>query len=130
MVGVAGGQATLLQDGAAHRDGSKVSFTSAVLEQVPRVLDGRPVDYWTQQTVVDCRERTYQLGEVDGFNANGRRIAADSTADPFKPLRKGSNEAAEADDLCGVGPASLPRAAEGGLPSLLHTFRARGALTS
>ena len=127
LVNVTDSEATVIQDRDVHREGARVDFISAVLEHEPRVMAGRSVDYWTQKTTVDCSARTYQLGDIVAFNASGDRLATDAGLDPAKPLRPGSIEATEADDVCRRS-AGLPEANAGGLTALLHDFRTGSVL--
>lgn len=127
VVNVTDSETTVIQDRDVRREGAQVEFVSAVLEHEPRVMAGRPVDYWTQKTTVDCRARTYQLGGVTAFDANGDRLATDAGTDPAKPLRPGSIEATEADDVCSRS-AALPAARAGDLTALLHDFRTGSVL--
>ena len=127
VVNVTDQEATVVQDRGLRRDGGVVHFTSAVLEHQPHPMAGQLVDYWTQQTTVDCRARTYQLGDVAAFRADGGQLATDAGTDPAKALRPGSIEATEADDVCARS-TTLPRAADDNLAGLLHDFRTGSVL--
>ncbi len=130
VVNITDDEATLLRIDDVRRTGPRASFTAAVLEHTPRLLDGQLTDYWTQKASVDCAARTYRLGETAGFRADGRQLAIDSQTDADAPLRPASIEAAEAAAVCGDHRNALPAASPGGLQTLLHQFRTGTILPS
>lgn len=121
-VNITDDEATLMRTDGLQRQGGRVSFTTAALERTPRLLNGQLADYWTARTTVNCKARTYQLGETEAFSA-GRQVASDPGDDTSAPLKPGSNEAAEAAYACGSGQPGLTRTKPGGPARLVQLFR-------
>ena len=113
-------EATVMRVDAA---GASHSFTAAILEHTPRLLQNRLADYWTVRTTVDCRDGTYRLGETTAFRADGRRLAVDAGLDPPARPAPGSIEASEVAFACNPGGGSLPPVVAGDLPTMLQRFR-------